>query len=241
MAPCGNVLRVTKTTDFDNGDHGILELTYPDGTSKELVRGREINPCPYYTDPFHCGIGNYKYQPGDRYSSDIFKVDYGTLDGTSAEILIDMKTGEIHDASEYVAGSDFSKDEKVTDKYQAGYSGNLYEIDNPDNIVADLSGGNGPRRVFHSEITDQYWVISNSGYYYALDSNFKRIHEPVQLTKDAYDLCPFGIILYEEDGSMGLYDAEGKQITAFPEADVKGFMADNINIITGEQLYLDLT
>lgn len=249
IAPCGNVLRKRTESDFDNGDYQILELVHPDGTAEEILRGKIFeNALPYYADqPYYYGKdgnSNRGWSYGNQNSCNVFQTTYRSLDGYGEMRIVEMDTGKTYIESDYISqhGSELQpSDVAINSRYYLDNENQLYAQDKPETAVADLSSGGGVNRMFYSEINDQYWVISNSGYYYVLDSNFTRIHEPIQLTKDAYDLCPFGIILYEEDGSMGLYDAEGKQITAFPKADVKGFMADNINIITGEQLYLDLT
>lgn len=85
MAPCGNVLRVTKTSDFDNGDYEILELVHPDGTTEEVFRGRTFDARPYHMIEEHYYYGKngnpYRgWSSGDQNSCDVFQVTYRTLD-----------------------------------------------------------------------------------------------------------------------------------------------------------------
>ena len=83
-------------------------------------------------------------------------------------------------------------------------------------------------------------MISQTGYYYALDDNFRRIVEPVKLPGNLWDFCPFGLILYQDSNTFGLYDGQLKLLRTFPADSVAGFMAGNINIFTGEQPQLEL-
>lgn len=256
MAVCGNILRRTTESDFEKGEYQVLELVRPDGSAEFICEAQRVeNALPYYqpgTEHYGLGRPNNGWIDGARATSDVFSVEYRALDGGLWEMIVDMTTGKTYSESDYISqfGSSAEHAAYLNDQYfirnqRSAYYAlpdpfTIYDKADPATPVADLSDGGGATRVFYSEESGQYWVISQTGYYYALDDNFRRIVEPVKLPGNLWDFCPFGLILYQDSNTFGLYDGQLKLLRTFPADSVAGFMAGNINIFTGERPQLEL-
>lgn len=248
MAPCGTILHLTDASDFDYGSYQSLSLVRPDGTSTEVLKGWDIQPVAYFMDPYHYGASSHasmSYSFGTGSSSDVYQVTYRPAEvDTETLVWIDMTDGTVHTDPEYAAGGSttnvYPQRSSVSRELMLREDGQLCEKADSETVLADLSGGGGPVRVFWNERDDQYWVISRSGYYYVLNSEFERFREPIPIENGCWDICPFGIILYEESGDMGLYNSRGRRLRTFPAAEVSGFMAQDLNIVTGQTLTLEL-
>lgn len=257
MAACGNVLRRRTVSDFERGEYQVLELVRPDESAEEILEARRIeNALPYYLpgiDHYGPGKPNNGWTDGARATSDAFSIGYYALDGGNRNLLIDMKTGKALDESDYISqfGNTGDYAAYLNDRYFIrDQSFTSFKLPDPNSVydkadqstpVVDLSEGGGVQRMFYSEESDQYWVISKTGYYYALDNHFQRTAEPVKLPGTLWDFCPFGLVIYQDDKTFGLYDGRLKLLRTFPAIAVTGFMSGNVNILTGEQMQLELT
>lgn len=245
LASCGNVLRRTTRSDFEIGDYQVLELVRPDGSAETICEVKTLEGVNPVTNHYYLGPGrnNIGWIPEQMPCSDFFAIECAALEGGHLKQIIDMRTGKTYTTSEYIDqfGDNTQNGTYLNDQYVIDSEYKVYDKDDMSTPVVELSDGGGVSRMFYSEESDQYWVISQTRYYYRLDNNFHRIAEPIKLPDNRlYDFCPFGLIMWQDRDNFALCDENLNVLHTFSDESVIGFMSGDINILTGEPMTLTL-
>ncbi len=250
VTPSGNVLRKTLTSDYEHGDYQILEFVEPDGTSKKLLEGGYINLTNkaveeegYSMDPSVVFDSVTKNHCCDHYGYECGYVD--DPDQTVSGI-IDMKSGELITYDEYnkiIHAEEETKQGAAVDMGGLGveigddtkgiWLNEQYILcedtvyDGSGKIVKKLTDGRGIKEMLY--VDSQYWVVTESGWYYILDEDLDEILKPVEIPKDAtYHLTKYGLLVIQT-GSTCLYDDSGRSIhlsDTYVDLDENSFLID---------------
>ena len=235
VTPSGNILKKTFTSDYEHGDYQILECIKPDGNSEKLLEGGYINLSEAIP-----GKDDYLIlsNPNDN-CSDYYKYECGYEDGKGSydSGFIDMKSGKLitTDAYEEIVREERENriggmndieqlDANLDDKPKTTRLNEQYVLyddedtiyDNSGKAVKTLEDGRGVKDILYTG--DQYWIITNSGWYYILDDNFNEILKPVEIPENAkYNLTKYGLLVAgnftdesgKEQEAVCLYDNSG--------------------------------
>ena len=180
----------------------------------------------------------------DEVYADIFSSDY-----TEWKYKIRSKNDQVLElTSSYELnknGQIFYKDtgdEVLNDYYYDDSEQGIF--DQSGNKVRDLSDNQGATWIGYYD--DNYYVFSSTGYYYALDSDFNSILEPV--STHIYNINYYGVMARDEDNTYTiLYDHElnnEKVLTYKLKRDPYFFIAeiedssDYFNLNTQEKLVI---
>lgn len=225
ISPCGNVLRQTFQSDFEHGDYSTVEIVTPDGKTipvmdeldyfEVLGVQEDHNGAVTFAD-----LTDYDFTGGVSVYSDTICIASGSY--SDDEVVLDMKTGEQTPARE-IKDREMAEVSEIQKKYGNNFTlvGEQYILNTEDHIlydaagntVADFQDGEGPKDSYPYYEDGYYWVVTNTGYLYITDENFKRVLEPVLLCENAetkfypgYGLCVFD----PNEKTMKLYDRNGE-------------------------------
>ena len=263
ITPSGNVLRKTFYSDFEHGDYQVLEWVKPDGTSKKLLEGGYITLYKKGDDPTIEKIWNLDEE--QSYYSDYYAYTCGYKNGDSQETsgTIDVSKGKLITDDEYLEildsqeNTDTSGGTRLNEKYVLKDN---EVVDNSGNTVKKLDNGRGVENIQYAN--GEYWVVTNSGWYYVLDDKFSQVLAPVKMPVNSnYCILEEGLFIEnatkddEEDiesdysGSCSLYNDKGEVALEIKDVhvnDLNGYICGNehvgwTNLRTGEEMYLSLT
>ena len=263
ITPSGNVLRKTFHSDFEHGDYQVLEWVKPDGTSKKLLEGGYIT---LYTDENGYLTDRYwKLGEEQSYYSDYYGYTCGYTNGDSQQTsgIIDINRGKLITDDEYneiIASqnnADTSEGIRLNEKYV------LTEnkiVDNSGNTVKKVDNGRGVKDIRYTN--GEYWIVTNSDWYYILDDKFSQVLAPVKMPVNSdYRILEEGLFIEnaskdgDDDlrpdyaGSCSLYNDKGEVALDIKDvyiSDLNGYICGNenvgwTNLRTGEQMFLSLT
>ena len=110
--------------------------------------------------------------------------------------------------------------------------------DNSGNEVKKLEDGRGVQGILYTN--NQYWIVTNSGWYYILDDNFTEVLKPVELPTDmTFHLTQYGLLIetWKENEDEGrqqvvyLYNEKGEVVLEMSNVTIKtdlhGFILGN--------------
>ena len=239
VTPSGNVLKKTMKSDFEHGDYEVLEFVKQDGSAKKLMEGGYVNLSPMNEEEYSFGF----LMESEKHCSDYYIFHCGYEDDRTSDTdgVIDMKTGKLITGDEYeemlkklndqklasfgvdvdmepLGGDDEDNPLKhgmrINDSYVI-YQDIVY--DNSGKKVKELNAGRGVKNILYAD--GYYWIVSNSGWYYVLDDDFKQILEPVKFDDDIrYSLTGYGLMVesvikndefYSGETKFTLYDEKG--------------------------------
>lgn len=278
VTPSKNILRKTFVSDFEHGDYQILEWVKPDGTATKLMEGGYIRLAEAGSDM----MSDVYYYP-DFFCGDYYEYQCGYDNGSQEEQrgIINMKDGTLITGDDYknmrenigtLKMSAFGVETDIWDtqgnkeENEALKNGSrlnkdyiLYEdaiYDNSGKEVKKLQEGRGVMSAIYAD--GEYWVVTNSGWYYVLDDKWNQILKPVELNIDGkYQLTNYGLLVEgvetKEDGATQqvvlLYDDKGEVVQKINNINIftelKGFILGNeksgwINLATREYLLLTI-
>lgn len=225
ISPCGNVLRQTFQSDFEHGDYSTVEIVTPDGKTIPVMdeldyfevigvqkdRNGAVN---------FINVTDYDFTGGVSAYSDTICVASGQY--RDDEVVLNMKTGEQTPARE-IQNKEMAKVSEIEKKYGPYFTivndqyilnmENYVLYDTAGNVVADFQDGEGPKDSYPYYEDGYYWVVTNTGYLYITDENFKRVLEPVLLCENAETkFYPgYGLCVFDPNGkTMKLYGRNGE-------------------------------
>lgn len=262
ITPSGNVLRKTFHSDFEHGDYEVLEWVKPDGTSKKLLEGGYIM---LYTDREGSPtdrIWELDYQ--NNYYSDYYGYECGYTNGDRQETsgVIDVSRGEVLTDSEYNEIADSWNNADNSDGIRLNEKYLLKEnqiVDNSGNTVKEVDNGRGVENIRYAN--GEYWIVTNSGWYYVLDDKFSQVLKPTKIPlNNDYRILETGLFIEnatentveglrpEYAGSCSLYNDKGEVALNIKDvyvSDLNNYICGNeragwTNLRTGEQMVLNL-
>lgn len=135
---------------------------------------------------------------------------------------------------------DFDLEHYLNDKYFWGEDG-FYNLDST--MAKELPEGNGIKQAAY--MGDRYCILTNSGWYYALDENLERMTEPVQFGEEnVVRFTAYGIVARtDSDGAdYSLYDFDGSYVCDLEGIEggdeIRSFAYGNYNLATRSQMTL---
>ena len=244
VTPSKNVLRKTFLSDFEHGDYQVLELVKPDGTAQKLMEGGYIKLIKAGTDDIY--IDDYPR----TFCGDYYEYECGYEDENEySRGIIDMKDGRLLTGEEYeqkryeeqdpmwieadraiLEEAPKTREEEILrgDRLNENYI--LYEnaiYDNSAKEVKRLEDGRGVKSILYTN--GQYWIVTNSNWYYILDDKFNEVLKPVEINNaDDYLLTQYGLLLeISETDEAGksqqnayLYDEKGEAVLKMTGVDI---------------------
>ena len=165
-------------------------------------------------------VTDYDFTGGVSAYSDTICVASGQY--RDDEVVLNMKTGEQTPARE-IQNKEMAKVSEIEKKYGPYFTivndqyilnmENYVLYDTAGNVVADFQDGEGPKDSYPYYEDGYYWVVTNTGYLYITDENFKRVLEPVLLCENAETkFYPgYGLCVFDPNGkTMKLYGRNGE-------------------------------
>ena len=246
ITPSGNILRTTEYSDFDHGDYVVLELVEPDGKATKLMESGYINLS---------AIGNESISWGSPSNSGEAKADYFEYECGYDETApypdesgyIDTRTGEVLTAEEYeqrlqnveTDDEDVDLDEeqreilnnarRLNDDYLY-YEDAIY--DNDGKKAASVDAGRGVKDIIYEN--GNYWIVTNSGWYYVLNDSFEQTLEPVKFEEtESYLLTGYGLLIAKNKD----YSLDTVTYDDFMESYMNSFMPDETEEETNDERF----
>ena len=175
MTPSGNMLRKTYTSSVQYGDHELLELVRPDGTTEEIFRGQNI-----------------RRELNGRYFTDLIPFSYQTEeDGRTKfhDAVVNAGTGEVTEGSTEIPEEKQEEDEfsdpraEIDDRFILTQDKLVYREDGK--LFCDFSSLGGIKQI--RQIGDLFWILNNTGYFYVMDMDLTiQSDDYIRLDPDAY-------------------------------------------------------
>ncbi|MDO4621097.1 MAG: hypothetical protein Q4B09_10825 [Lachnospiraceae bacterium] len=230
----GNRLQKTYDENFDKGSFEVLSLIDADGNASVLFEAKTIE------------LEAYNYYFGDYYRYTCTGFDDHKTTG-----YVDMKSGKLLTEEEYsnlslsdnneyagIRSSDGNAEDSDFTDYGEWidaahtyiyYKNGIYDAEG--RLLKEVTEGQGINQISYSR--GYFYIISKTEYYYALDTEFNRTMEPLNLKQEkyySYSLLPVGLQI-NVDSSQSQSGHEYEYYDAFGNlfhAGDKGIRNDNI-------------